>query len=211
MPRTWERLANADVLYNSESDYQSAAYQLVTAQVLYEADVSQRVAYQLIRRYPTDFKEALELFGMELVINDDYRYCAAVPREARKVFLPLQDTLLILILRQLFHERAMKGELDAGRAIITIEELCTHYEQSTSRVLPKTAKDLKEALAPLRRYGMARLIEAEEGDNQPFNIAIQPAIEALVNDAAVGRLGAYQGARANVRSQANEGDDHEAA
>ncbi|WLT40289.1 DUF4194 domain-containing protein (plasmid) [Synechocystis sp. B12] len=107
MPRTWEKLANDDPIYSSESEFQAAAYQLVTAQVLYEQDAAQRVSYHLVRRYPGDFKEALLLFGMELIINDDYRYCAAVPRESRKVLLPLRETLLILVMRQLFHERAL--------------------------------------------------------------------------------------------------------
>jgi hypothetical protein len=206
MPRTWEKLANSDEIYTSESDYQSAAYQLVTAQVLYEQDPGQRVSYHLIRRYPAEFKEALALLGMELIINDDYRYCAAVPRESRKVLLPLQETLLILVLRQLFHERAMKGELEAGRAIVAIEELQSHYSQSTGRSLPQTASDLREALSPLRRYGLARLVDTETGDVQPFNIAIQPAIEELVNEAAVSRLGAYQAARASATADARQGE-----
>ncbi len=209
MPRTWEKLANGDALYNSESDYQAAAYQLVTAQVLYEQDQTQRVSYHLIRRYPAEYKEALGLFGMELIINEDYRYCAAVPRESRKVLLPLQDTLLILVMRQLFHERAMKGELEAGRAVITIEELQTHYTQATNRTLPLTVTDMRETLAPLRRFGLIRLLEAE--DAQPFTIAIQPAIEELVNEAAVGKLGAYQIARVGSAAEARkEADDHEA-
>lgn len=209
MPRTWEKLANADELYNSESEYQLAAYQLVTAQVLYEQDPSQRVAYHLIRRYPGEFKEAVSLLGMELIVNDDYRYCAAVPREARKVYLPLQDTLLILVLRQLFHERAMKGELEAGRALITIEELKAHYTQGTGRVLPQAVVELREALDPLRRYGLARLVDTEPGDVQPFNIAIQPAIEELVNEAAVSKLGAYQVARNSEAAERQTEDDHE--
>lgn len=211
MPRSWEKLANADELYTSESDYQAAAYQLVTAQVLYEQDVSQRVSYHIIRRYPAEFKEAMALLGMELIVNDDYRYCAAVPREARKVLLPLQDTLLILVLRQLFHERAMKGELDSGRAMVTIEELQAHYTQGTGRSLPQTAIDLREALAPLRRYGLARLVDTEHGDSQPFHIAIQPAIEELVNEAAVSKLGAYQAARTSAAAERQgEGDDEAA-
>jgi len=207
MPRTWEKLANADELYTSESDYQSAAYQLVTAQVLYEQEPHQRVAYHLIRRYPAEFKEAMGLLGMELLVNDDYRYCAAVPREARKVYLPLQDTLLILVLRQLFHELAMKGELESGRALITIEELKTNYTQSTGRTLPQSVVDLREALAPLRRYGLARLVDTEPGDVQPFNIAIQPAFEVLVNEAAVSKLGAYQVARNPAVVERQAGDD----
>jgi hypothetical protein len=211
MPRTWDKLANSDELYTRESDYQSAAYQLVTAQVLYEQDVSQRVSYHIVRRYPTEFKEALALLGMELIVNEDYRYCAAVPREARKVLLPLQDTLLILVLRQLFHERAMKGELEAGRAVVTIEELQAHYNQSTGRSLPQTASDLREALSPLRRYGLARLVDAEAGDVQPFNIAIQPAIEELVNEATVSKLGAYQATRTGVAAEREGERDNETA
>lgn len=191
MPRNWERYAQEDEIYRSEHDYQSAAYQLVTEQVLYESDRRQRTAYHVINRHRSAFKEAMALLGLELFFNDDYRYCAAVPRDVRMTPLPVQDTLLILVMRMMFHDRAVRGELDMGRAIVSIEDLMATYKGKTGRELPSSAGELREALDSLRRCGLARAIEAEEGSEQPFDIAILPAIAELVNEAAASRLAGF--------------------
>lgn len=188
MPKNWERCAQDDEIYRSERDYQSAAYQLVTEQVLYETDLRQRTAYHVINRHRGAFKEAVALLGLELFFNDDYRYCAAVPREVRMTPLSVQDTLLVLVMRLMFHDRAVRGELDMGRAIVSIEDLLTTYKGKTGRELPSRAGELRAAIDGLRRCGLARAIDAEEGSEQPFDIAILPAIAELVNEAAASRL-----------------------
>ena len=78
MPRTWEKIAGEDPIYNAEDYFADALYQIVTEQVLYQSDLRQRTSYEVIRRHIRDFREALALSKLELVINDDYRYCAAI-------------------------------------------------------------------------------------------------------------------------------------
>jgi len=48
VPKDWSALAEASELYEV-SDFQSAAYQLLCAQVLYENEHRQRVSFQLGR------------------------------------------------------------------------------------------------------------------------------------------------------------------
>lgn len=212
MPKNWERYAQEDEIYRSESDYQSAAYQLVTEQVLYESDRRQRTAFHIVNRHRGAFKEAVALFGLELVFNDDYRYCAAVPREVRMTPLPVQDTLLILVMRLMFHDRAVRGELDMGRAVVSIEDLMATYKGKTARDLPSSAGELRAALDGLRRCGLARAIDSEEGSEQPFDVAILPAIAELVNEAAASRLAGFlEASSADVDPGAKEEAEHETA
>ena len=203
MPRTWEKIASEDPIYNAEDYFADALYQIVTEQVMYQSDLRQRTSYEVIRRHIRDFREALALSKLELVINDDYRYCAAIPRDTRKQPLSLQETLLILVLRKMYHERISRGELEQGQAVIEIEELKTAFRELTHRELPSGAGEIKELVAKMKRFGMAKAVPVQEGSLQPFDITVLPAIVDLVNEAAINRLGAFVGAQLEIE----ESDD----
>lgn len=191
MPVTWDRIAEKEDFYTA-SDFQQAAYQLITEQVLYESAQTQRKAFQIVQRHLGAFKEAVALFGLELFVNQSYRYCYAVPKDVRQSPLSLEDTLLILVLRQLYHDRAGKGDLDTdGRAVLEIEDLKQAYKGATGRELPTGSIELREKIQGLRRFGVARAIDPAPGSIQPFDVCIMPGIEELVNETAVSRLGAY--------------------
>lgn len=209
MPITWDKVAQDDEVYRDVNDYKQAAYQLVTEQILYESNPAQRKSYRLARRHYNQFKEALALLGLDLFHNESYRFLYTVPREIRQVAVSLDETLLILVLRQLYHERASKGELEEGRAIVAIEDLHQAFSSSTKRELPSTAVDLRSMIHQLRRYGIARTRDAEEGSLQPFDVVILPGIADVVNEAAVSKLGAYLTATNSV-SLPQEVDDENA-
>jgi hypothetical protein len=217
MPTSWESLAEASKIY-SEADFQSAGYQLLTEQVLYDAHGSQRVAYQLISKYRKPFREALDLVGVELRFDDQYRFVAAIPQQFRKIQLPLQDTLLILVLRRLYHDHMTRGEVDAGSALVTIEELKAAYRAQTGRDdLPDQSAQLREALRQMQRFGFVRIIDAQSGSQQPFDIAVLPGIAELVNETALSKLAAHHSAlttRTSGESAASENgseDENETA
>lgn len=213
MPSNWERIAEADDIYKDVNDFKQAAYQLITEQVLYESSNTQRKAYYIIQKHLGHFKDAVALFGLELFVNHSYRYCYVVPRDVRQVPLSLDETLLILVLRQIYHTRASKGDQETdGRVIVGIEDLKQTFKGSTGRELPAGAGDLKDTIQSLRRYGIARTVDSEPGSIQPFDISILPGIEELVNENAVSRLGAYLVATAPIDAQPTVAEDgsHEA-
>lgn len=208
MPITWDRIAEKEDFY-AASDFQQAAYQLITEQVLYESANAQRKAFHLVQRHLGAFKEAVALFGMELFVNQSYRYCYAVPKDVRQSSLNQEDTLLILVLRQLYHDRAGKGDLDIdGRAVLEIEELKQAYKGASGRELPTGSTELREKIQGLRRFGIARAIDPSPGSIQPFDVCIMPGIEELVNETAVSRLGAYLVAVASESPAEDDDKEH---
>lgn len=212
MPRNWTALADNSELYE-EQDFKSAAYQLMSAQVLYEREHAQRIAYNLIARYRNEFKEAFHLFGLDLVFDDAARYIAAIPdRGNRKALLTLAETQLVLVLRKLYHEQASRGALEDGAvAIVTIDELRSAFQASTQRELPTSAKDIAALIDLMQRFGIAKTVSSEDESVQPFDIEILPGIQTLVNEATLMKLSAHYDAAASLSAVKNAGKDNEAS
>jgi len=201
MPRNWTSLAENSELYE-EWDFESAAYQLIASQVLYEFENPQRVAYALITRYRNEFKEAFRLFGMDLVFDDAARYVAAVPdRGNRRSVLPLAETQLVLVLRKLYHEQANRGALEEGAiAIVTIDELRSAFQAATRRELPTTAREIAALIDQMQRFGIAKQVKCEDEGLQPFDVAILSGIQTLVNEATLMKLSEHYAAATSLAS-----------
>lgn len=191
MPLNWEEFPiRKDDPYEPQ-DFRNAAYQLLSSQILYETTAGQGASYRLIDRYRDAFREAFDLFGIALKFDSDYRYIAAIPNAEKQLAMSKSDALLLLVLRKGHHEQALQGNLDAGVAILSIEELRELYRAEAARELPKEVGELKDILGRMRAFGVVRLPLAESGSDQPFDIAILPGIAALVSEVALGRLTEY--------------------
>lgn len=206
MPRNWTSVAESSDLYE-EQDFESAAYQLMAGQVLYEFENTQRVAYALITRYRNEFREAFRLFGLDLVFDDAARYVAAVSdRGNRRSVLPLAETQLVLVLRKLYHEQASRGALDDGAiCIVTIDELRSAFQAATRRELPVTAREIGALIDLMQRFGIAKQVKCEDEGVQPFNVAVLPGVQTLVNEATLMKLSEHYAAAASLVSIKNAG------
>jgi hypothetical protein len=192
MPRTWESLAqNSDGDYVVD-DFKQALYQLVTQQCLYARFVHQGVAYRLISKYRTEFKEASDLLGLQLAFNDRLEYCYVNQAVARHLPMDLLETMFLLVLRHTYHLHASAGDLTPeGDAVISIPELQEIYKGLTGRDLETRTQVLKAQVKSAQRNGLARLADADDGDGQPFAIAILPGIADVLSEHAVNRFGAH--------------------
>ena len=190
-------------------DFRNAAYQLLSSQILYEASVGQGTSYRLIDRYRDAFREAFDLFGIALKFDSDYRYVAAIPNAEKQPAMPKTDALLLLVLRKGYHEQVLRGNLDAGVAVLSIEELRELYRAETARELPREVGEIKEMMGRMRALGVAKLPQTEAGSEQPFDIAILPGITALVSEVALGRLTEYA-AQIRIGTARSEIDSSEA-
>ncbi len=210
MPKDWSAYTkenNSSFIY-TEDDFRSAAYQLLTQQVLYESDRSDRVSYQIASTNRHPFREAFDLYGMDLYFDSDYRYCAAVPRLGRRTQLTLLETLLMLVLRKIHHEQTSHGDAINGAAIISIDELQEIYRAETGgRDLPKSSRELDPLVEAMKRYGILRKAPTPPGDPQPYAIEIRPAIEKLVNENMLTRMSAYQNVSVAEREPAPDGNE----
>ncbi|MDD5299426.1 MAG: DUF4194 domain-containing protein [Gallionella sp.] len=190
MPLNWEDVIREDDPYEV-SDFRNAAYHLLTSQIIYESAHGQGITYRLIDRYRESFKEAFDLFGLSLKFDSDYRYIAAIPTANKQPPMRLADALILLVLRKAYHEQAIRGNLDMGHAVLSIEEMREIYRVETGRELPSEVGNLKEALAPMKSFGVVRIMQADSGSDQPFDITILPGITALVNEGTLARLADY--------------------
>lgn len=193
MPRNWRSLADASNGNYEVDDFKQALYQLIVHQCLYSRFNQQSTAFRIISAHRGDFEEAVELMGLRLGFNERLEFCYVVPEVVKHTPLDTQDTLFLLVLRQLYHLRGSAGELsDEGDAVVGIEELVATYRSMTGRTLETKNQSLLKGLVKVAsRCGLARLIDAPEDDPQPFAVAILPAIAEVLSEHAVNRFGAH--------------------
>jgi Domain of unknown function (DUF4194) len=203
MKRSWETLSQASNGIYAAQDFERAAYRMITEQVLYHSDRMARTAYQLIETYLSDFAAALEPFGVRLERNAHHRYLVALPMHAEGTQVSLEETLLILVLRQRYDEAMRQGRIeDDGEAVVDLPELQESYQALTGRPMPEVGP-LRLLLKTFRRWGMCRTVDGEPDDPQPFSLRVRPAIVDLVGEQWLQRLD--QHARGD---ETEEEDDH---
>lgn len=191
MTSHWERLADGGMY--SVADFEQAAYALMVQQALYASDNRQRTSYHLIRTHIGAFRQLFTAFGVDIVDEPADQYLVAVPRNQRLSQLSKEMTLLVLTAAQIFHQQMTRGEIDGERAVVTIDEFRSTYRALADRDLPEDVGSLRQLLHQTQRMGMTRMIDAESGSLQPFDIAILPAIKSLVSEPTLMRFAAaYQ-------------------
>lgn len=185
----WENaVASADGM--TEDDFEQAASRLITEQVLYAADYRSKVAYALIRDFEREFRRALEPLGYRLHINGQLRYACAIPRHSRNAVASVKQTLLALVLRQIFDEETRSGHHDEhGEVTCDLITLATKYQQITGHELANGGK-LTELLKWMQRWGLARRTDeireyAGLETQQPYAVIIRPGITEVLGEAAL--------------------------
>ena len=206
--QSWDSLAARPGSPYTAADFAAAAYSLMAQQVLYAADRMQTVHYRIISEHLSAYESLFSMFGMDVQHVATEEFVAAVPTVERRTELPLDVTLLVLALRSLFHIRSSRGETDAGRAVVTIEELREEYQRLTGRSLDIEGAALRALLDQTKRMGMVRLVDPDPNSDQPYDVAIMPGIARLVNEAVVSRLAAHYHAKSDSALEtADAGDD----
>lgn len=187
MKRNWATLSQTSGLYTVQ-DFERAAYRLVTEQVLYRSDRHSRIAYDLIETHFADFAAALEPLGMRLERNAHYRYLVAMPSHGEGTPVTLEQTLLMLVLRQRYDEAMRQGQVeDLGEVMVELPELQEAYPALTGRPMPEIGP-LRELLKTLKRWAVCRMLDPEPDDPQPFRVAVRPAIVEIVGALWLQRL-----------------------
>ena len=205
MKRSWNTLSQQSNGLYAVQDFERAAYRLAVEQVLYASDRNTRLAYHLVEDHFDDFVAALAPLGIRLERNAHHRYIVALPVHGEGVPVSLAETLLLLVLRQRYDE-AMRQGLVEDEGVVTVElpELQEAYQALTGRPMPDTG-GLRELARTLRRWGVARLVESEGDDPQPFHLQVRPAIVDIVGEHWLQRLDQH-----NRDEAQDEGDEAEA-
>ncbi|QDH70054.1 DUF4194 domain-containing protein [Marilutibacter alkalisoli] len=188
MKRSWATLSQLTNGVHTPQDFERAAYRLVTEQVLYSSDRRSRTAYHLVESWYDDFSAALEPLGIRLERNAHYRYVVALPSHAEGVAVTLDETLLVLVLRQRYDEAMRQGMVEEdGDVIVELPELQEAYPVLTGRQMPEIGA-LRILLRALRRWSLCRTEDCEPDDPQPFRILVRPAIVEIIGAQWLQRL-----------------------
>jgi len=196
----------------TEDDFELAASRLINEQVLYAADRHSKTAYALIRENERDFRRALAPLGYQLHINGQLRYACAIPRHSQHTPVSVAQTLLALVLRQIFDEETRNGHHDEhGEVACDLVTLAVKYKQITGRELESGGK-LLTLLQWMRRWGLARLVD-DDGDyagaelHQPYAVIIRPGIAEVLGESALLQLARFTDADAVADDAVDDVDD----
>ena len=188
MKRSWSTLSQLTNGTYAEQDFERAAYRLVTEQVLYAADHRSRVAYHLVEEFLADFAAALAPLGIRLERNGNHRYIVALPRHGEGAPVRLEETLLLLVLRQRYDEAMRQGRTEEhGEVVVELPDLQEAYPALTERPMPEIGT-LRTLAATLKRWGVCRMVEGEADELQPFHLLVRPAIVDIVGEQWLQRL-----------------------
>ncbi len=188
MKRSWNTISQQSNGLYAPADFERAAYRLVTEQVLYASDRGARSAYHLVEDHFDDYVAALAPLGIRLERNAHYRYVVALPAHADGVPVTLEETLLLLVLRQRYDVAARQGEIEEqGEVMVELPELQEAYAALTGRPMPEVGA-LRTLARSARRWGVARLVDSDPDDPQPFHLRVRPAIVEIVGEAWLQRL-----------------------
>ena len=214
MKRSWSVLSQLSNGTYAVADFERAAYRLVTEQVLYASERGTRTAYHLVEDHFDDYVAALAPLGIRLERNAHYRYVVALPAHAEGVPVTLEETLLLLVLRQRYDEAARQGNIEElGEVVVELPELQEAYQALIARPMPEVGT-LRALARTARRWGVARLVESESDDPQPFHLRVRPAIVDIVGETWLQRLDQHnrdddEAGDADADAEARE--DHDAA
>jgi len=162
------------------SDFSRAANQLLTNQFLYADRPVHRESYFLVASHVDYFTNLFEAIGWSFVYQPDEAYMGILPQgEERFMRLKLDESLLLLCIRQQYEQRLESFDVEAGQAYTSTDELLTSYENLTGKEIPNETR-LKEILSLFSRHGVIERGKADESDPKNLPLKINPIIRQVV-------------------------------
>ncbi|MDO6513729.1 MULTISPECIES: DUF4194 domain-containing protein [unclassified Neptuniibacter] len=162
------------------SDFSRAANQLLTNQFLYAERPGHRESYFLVSSHVDYFTNLFEAIGWSFVHQPDEAYMGILPKgEERFMRLRLDESLLLLCIRQQYEQRLENFEVEGGQAYTSTDELLTLYENLTRKEIPNETR-LKEILSLFSRHGVIERGKPDEMEPKNIPLKINPVIRQVV-------------------------------
>lgn len=162
------------------SDFSRAANQLLTNQFLYAERPGHRESYFLVSSHVDYFTNLFEAIGWTFVHQPDEAYMGILPKgEERFMRLRLDESLLLLCIRQQYEQRLENFEVEGGQAYTSTDEMLTLYENLTRKEIPNETR-LKEILSLFSRHGVIERGKPDEMDPKNIPLKINPVIRQIV-------------------------------
>ncbi len=169
-------------------DFIRAAGLLLSSQFLYADRPVQRDSYFLIASNLDYFRNLFEAIGWSLVYQPDEAFLGVVPQgEERVLKLKLDESLLMLCLRQQYEQKLENFEVESGKAYTTTDELLRLFSSLTGKDIPNETR-LKEILSLFTRHGLVERGKVDETDPKNIPLRINPTIRQVVVEDYIGQL-----------------------
>lgn len=174
-------------------EFQQAANYLLAHQFVSAYKHGQRKYFLLIETYQSYFSTLFEALGMNLYINENERLVGLLPVE-REAFVRLRtdETLFLLVLRQMYEEKVENFEVDNGFVATNTHAILDRYTQLVQRDIP-TETRFKDILTLLSRHGALIRGKAYEDESKNLAIHITPVVRLIVTEAYLRQLESFNG------------------
>ena len=173
---------------NDAADFSRAANLLLSNQFLHADRSSHRDSYFLIAAHIDYFRNLFEAIGWSFIYQPDEAYMGILPQgEERNVKLRLDESLLMLCMRQQYEAKLESFEVESGRAYTNTNELLSLYENLTGKELPNETR-MKEIMSLFNRHGIIERGKINETDPKNVPFSILPTIRQVVIEDYIGQL-----------------------
>jgi hypothetical protein len=174
-------------------EFQQAANYLLSHQFVSAFKHGQRKYFLLIEAYQHYFSNVFDALGMKLYVNENERLLGLLPVE-REAFIRLKtdETLFLLILRQIYEEKIENFEVDNGFVATNTHAILERYVQLVKREIP-TETRFKDILTLLSRHGVLIRGKAYEEDSKNLAIHVTPVVRLVVTEAYLRQLESFNG------------------
>ncbi len=164
----------------TEYDFVRAANLLLTHQFVYADKPAQRDIYFLVSQNLSYFRNLFSAIGWSLVYQPDEAYLGVLPQgEERVMRLKLDESLLLLCLRQIYEQKLESFEVESGQAFTNTDSLLNLFSSLTGKEIPNETR-LKEILSLFSRHGLIDRHRADETDPKNIPLSIFPTVRQVV-------------------------------
>lgn len=153
----------------------------------------QRKHYLLIESYQEYFERLFDALGMALYINENERLAGVLPIQKEAfVRLKTDETLFLLVLRQIYEEKIENFEVDNGFVATNTHTILDRFVQLVKREIPNETR-FKDILALFSRHGIIIRGKSYEEDSKNLMINITPVVRLIVTEAYLRQLESFNG------------------
>jgi hypothetical protein len=190
-------------------DFIRAAGLLLSSQFLYADRPVHRDSYFLIASNLDYFRNLFAAIGWSLAYQPDEAFMGIIPQgEERVLKLKLDESLLMLCLRQQYEQKLENFEVESGKAYTSTDELLRLFSSLTGKDIPNETR-LKEILSLFTRHGLVERGKTEETDPKNIPLRINPTIRQVVVEDYIGQLEAL--CDVDIRDSLDGGEEADAA
>ncbi len=163
-----------------EDDFVRAANLLMTNQFIHADRNSHRESYFLISSHVDYYRNLFAAIGWSFIYQPDEAYLGILPQgHERNLKLKLDESLILLCMRQMYEQKLENFEIENGRAFTSSDELLALYETLTGKDIPNETRT-KELISLFSRHGLIERGKPDESDPKNNFFSVLPTIRQVV-------------------------------